>query len=182
MSKTALLLVDIQNDYFPAGDWALHGMEQAAENAASLLAAAREAGQMVVHIRHENPSPEAPFFRAGSHGADIHSAVTPTTGEPVLTKARPNSFVDTGLLELLQEAGIEALTLCGAMSQMCIDATARAARDLGFDVTVVEDACAARAMVFGGVELSAQQVHAAFMAPLAMSYARIVSTAEVLKA
>lgn len=182
MSKTALLLVDIQNDYFPGGDWALHGMEQAAENAASLLASAREAGQMVVHIRHENPSPEAPFFRAGSRGADIHSVVTPTTDEPVLTKARPNSFVDTGLLDLLQEAGIEALTLCGAMSQMCIDATARAARDLGFDVTVVEDACAARSTVFGGVELSAQQVHAAFMAPLAMSYARVVSTAEVLKA
>jgi nicotinamidase-related amidase len=171
MSKTALLLVDIQNDYFPGGDWELHAMEQAAENAASLLAAAREAGQMVVHIRHENPSPEAPFFRPGSRGAEIHSAVAPTADEPILTKARPNSFLNTGLSDLLQEA----------MSQMCIDATARAGRDLGFDVTVAEDACAARAMAFGGVELSAQQVHAAFMAPLAMSYARVVSTAELLK-
>ncbi|WP_281954774.1 cysteine hydrolase family protein [Pseudophaeobacter arcticus] len=181
MSKTALLLVDIQNDYFPGGDWELHAMEQAAENAASLLAAAREAGQMVVHIRHENPSAEAPFFRPGSRGAEIHSAVAPTADEPVLTKARPNSFLNTGLSDLLQEAGIEALTLCGAMSQMCIDATARAGRDLGFDITLAEDACAARAMAFGGVELSAQQVHAAFMAPLAMSYARVVSTAELLK-
>ncbi|MEP4036988.1 cysteine hydrolase family protein [Pseudophaeobacter sp.] len=180
MSKTALLLVDIQNDYFPGGDWELHQMNEAAVNAASLLAAARQASQMVVHIRHENASVEAPFFRPGSRGAEIHSAVAPSESEPVLTKARPNSFLDTGLLELLQGAGVEALTICGAMSQMCIDATTRAARDFGFEVTVAEDACAARSMVFGGVELSGPQVHAAFMAPLAMGYASVVTTAEIL--
>lgn len=182
MSKTALLLVDIQNDYFPGGDWELHQMDQAALNAASLLAGARGGGQMVVHIRHENPTAEAPFFRPGSTGAEIHDAVAPTAGEVVLTKARPNSFLDTGLLELLQGAGIEAVIICGAMSQMCVDATTRAARDFGFEVTVAEDACAARAMSFGGVEISAEQVHAAFMAPLAMDYANVVATAEILKA
>lgn len=177
MPRTALILVDIQNDYFPGGDWELHKMDAASANAARLLAAARVNGDPVVHIRHENPSSEAPFFRPGTPGAEIHASVAPIEGERVLTKHRPNSFYETGLLELLREAGVEAVTLCGAMSQMCIDATARAAADLGFAVTVVEDACAARAMEFGGVTVPAEQVHAAFMAPLAMSYATVTQTA-----
>ena len=180
MPKTALIIVDIQNDYFDGGDWPLHQMERVSSNAAGLLANAREKDDLVVHIRHENASPEAPFFRPGTVGAEIHASVVLKAGEAVLTKARANSFHDTGLLELLHEAGIEAVTICGAMSQMCIDATARAAADYGFQVTVVEDACGAKEMAFGGVKLNAEQVHAAFMAPLAMGYAKVVTTADLL--
>lgn len=180
MTKPVLILVDIQNDYFDGGDWPLHQMERVSGNAASLLADARKQGHMVVHIRHENASPEAPFFRPGTVGAKTHVSVAPEAGESVLTKARANSFHDTGLLELLREAEIDAVTICGAMSQMCIDATARAASDFGFQVTVVEDACGAKDMAFGGVEVSAEQVHAAFMAPLAMGYATVVKTADVI--
>jgi len=180
MPKTALIIVDIQNDYFDGGDWPLHQVERVSDNAAGLLANARKRGHLVVHIRHENASSEAPFFRPGTAGAEIHVSVAPKTGEPVLTKARANSFHDTGLLDMLREAEIEALTICGAMSQMCIDATTRAASDFGFQVTVVEDACGAKEMAFGGVEVSAEQVHAAFMMPLAMGYATVVKTADVI--
>ncbi|AZV79620.1 cysteine hydrolase [Parasedimentitalea marina] len=180
MPKTALILVDIQNDYFDGGDWPLHQMERVSTNAADLLTDAREKGLVVVHIRHENASSEAPFFRPGTAGAEIHVSVAPKAGEPVLTKARANSFHDTGLLDILREAKIEAVTICGAMSQMCIDATARAAADFGFQVTVVEDACGAKEMGFDGVELNAVQVHAAFMAPLAMGYAKVVKTDDVV--
>ncbi|PCJ08421.1 MAG: cysteine hydrolase [Rhodobacteraceae bacterium] len=176
MPKTALILVDIQNDYFEGGNWTLHQMDTVSANAARLLAKARAEDTMVVHIRHENAAPNAPFFRLGSTGADIHPSVAPLECEPALTKARANSFHNTGLLELLQKTEIEAVTICGAMSQMCIDATARAAADFGFQVTVAEDACGAKEMTFGGVELSAVQVHAAFMAPLAMSYAKVGTT------
>ncbi len=179
MTKTALILVDIQNDYFEGGDWPVHAMAQAAENAAKLLDHARTADQLVVHIRHENAAEGAPFFRPGSTGADIHAAVAPTEGEVVLTKARPNSFYDTGLLEILRDADIEAVTICGAMSQMCIDATTRAAADFGFQVTVAQDACGAKEVAFGEVALTGPQVHAAFMGALAMGYAAVVSTAEV---
>ncbi|NIZ60938.1 cysteine hydrolase [Sedimentitalea sp. CY04] len=180
MPKTTLIIVDIQNDYFDGGDWPLHQMERVSTNAAGLLANAREKDNLVVHIRHENDSPEAPFFRPGTVGAEIHASVAPKAGEVVLTKARANSFHDTGLLGLLHEAGIEAVTICGAMSQMCIDATARAAADYGFQVTVVEDACGAKEMAFGSVEVNAEQVHAAFMAPLAMGYAKVATTADLL--
>ncbi|OCW58444.1 cysteine hydrolase family protein [Hoeflea olei] len=182
MPKTALILIDIQNDYFEGGLWTLPEMDRAAANAARLLSAARQAGKLVIHIRHEMASEAAPFFRPGSAGAQIHASVAPGNDERVITKARPNSFHNTPLLDVLRETGVEAVTLCGAMSQMCVDATARAAADFGFAVTVVGDACAARAASFGGVEVDASAVHAAFMAPLAMSYGKVVTTAEHLAA
>lgn len=180
MPNKALILVDIQNDYFPGGDWPVHRMETVAENAARLLGAARKDGTLVIHIRHEFANDAAPFFRPGSAGADIHALVAPVATEAVLTKSRANSFQGTDLLRILQEAKIGALTICGAMSQMCIDATARAAADHGFDVTVAEDACGAKEAEFNGVTLTAEQVHAAFMAPLAMSYAKVVTTDSLL--
>ncbi|TDK42340.1 cysteine hydrolase family protein [Antarcticimicrobium luteum] len=180
MTKRALILVDIQNDYFDAGLWPVAHMEAVAINAARLLDRARSVGDLVIHIRHEMGSDQAPFFRPGSAGAEIHLAVAPQEGEAVITKARPNSFQGTDLLERLRGAGIEAVTICGAMSQMCIDATTRAAVDHGFAVTLAEDACGAKEAAFGGVTVSAAQVHAAFMAPLAMSYAKVMTTDEVL--
>lgn len=180
MTKQALILVDIQNDYFDGGLWPVAQMDRVAGNTARLLDRARAAGDLVVHIRHEMASDQAPFFRPGSPGAVINAAVAPAAGEAVITKARPNSFQGTDLLDRLRGAGIEAVTICGAMSQMCIDATTRAAADFGFAVTVAEDACGAKEASFGGVSLSAEQVHAAFMAPLAMSYAKVVGTAELL--
>lgn len=180
MTKTALILVDIQNDYFEGGDWPVHQMNVVSAKAAQLLAHARASKAMVVHVRHENAADDAPFLRPGTPGADIHASVAPQQGEPVLTKARPNSFYQTGLLNLLREAEIEAVTICGAMSQMCVDATTRAAADFGFQVTVVEDACGAKEAEFGGVEVSAPQVHAAFMAPLAMGYAKVIKADDLV--
>jgi len=180
MPKTALILVDIQNDYFDGGDWVLHQMDRVAANATRLLAKSRTDGTMVVHIRHENAPDGAPFLRSGTPGAEIHVSVAPQQGEPVLTKSRANSFYETGLLGLLREAEIETVTICGAMSQMCIDATTRAAADHGFQVTVAEDACGAKEMAFDGVAVSAEQVHAAFMAPLAMGYAKVVKVDDLI--
>jgi nicotinamidase-related amidase len=176
MTNTALVLIDIQNDYFENGQWPVHDMLRVAENSAKLLADAREKKMMVVHVRHEIPSDQAPFFRPGSKGAEIHPIVAPIEGEAIILKHKANSFQDTSLLELLKKSGIENLVICGAMSQMCIDATSRAASDFGYNVILVEDACGAKEQAFGAVSVAAPEVHAAFMAPLAMSYASIVTT------
>lgn len=175
MSKTALVLVDIQNDYFEGGLWPVHKMQEVSANAARLLQNARDKGDTVIHVRHEFPTDDAPFFRPGSAGAQIHESVAPAEGEPVMLKHRPNSFHNTSLHEDLTAKGVTDVVVCGAMSQMCIDATARAAADFGYAVTVVEDACGAKEQVFDGEEIPAPQVHAAFMAPLSGSYARVVS-------
>lgn len=172
--KSALILVDLQNDYFTGGLWPVDEMDRVATNARELLSQARLAGDLVIHIYHEASSQSAPFFRPESLGAQIHHSVGPTAGEAVILKHRPNSFHQTDLHDQLQAAGITSVTIIGAMTQMCIDATARAARDLGYQVTLVADACGAKAMGYGDTMLSGQQVQAAYLAALEVSYATII--------
>ena len=183
MNTTALLIIDLQNDYFPSwpgARWPLVGTEAAAAQARRLLEVFRAQGRPVVHVRHENPSPDAPFFAEGSAGALIHDCVAPIDGETVITKRFPNSFRDTPLKARLDALGVDALVIVGAMSHMCIDAGTRAAVDLGYTCTVVHDACATRDQVFAGHTVPAAQVHAAFMAALGSAYARVMGCDEAL--
>ncbi len=180
MTSRALMIVDLQNDYFPGGKFALPGIGAAAANAARLLDAARASGDLVVHIRHEFPSAEAPFFAPGSEGVEINELVRNREGEPVVVKNHANSFRDTSLRELLESRGVTDLVIAGAMTHMCVDATVRAAADLGYKPTVVHDAVAACDLEFNGVQASAAQVHAAFIAALGFGYATIRSTDEQL--
>jgi nicotinamidase-related amidase len=180
MPERALVLIDLQNGYFPGGKWALSGIDAAADNAARVLAAARAASDLVVHVRHEFPAADAPFFAPGSDGAQTHPKVKGREGEPVVLKHHVNAFRDTDLQAILDRHGVEEVVICGAMSQMCVDAGARAASDLGYRCVVVHDACATRDQEFEGVVVPAAQVHAAFMAALRFGYATAVSTAEYL--
>jgi nicotinamidase-related amidase len=179
--STGLVIVDIQNDYFPGGKMTLEGMDRAAENAARLLAHFRATGQPTFHIQHTWEDESAPFFVAGTPGAAIHESIAPQTGEPVVVKHFPNSFRESQLAEKLRGAGVDRLTICGAMSHMCIDATTRAAADMGFDCVVAHDACATRNVEFGGKQVPAAEVHAAFMSALGFAYAKVVPTAEAVK-
>ncbi|MEN4750116.1 cysteine hydrolase family protein [Pseudomonas sp. Ps21-P2] len=175
MSTTALIVVDIQNDYFPGGKWPLAGADAAADNAAKVIQAARDAGDLVVFIRHESGA-DAPFFTPGSDGAKLHPKVLNLESEAVVLKHFPNSFRETGLQALLKDKGIENLVIIGSMSHMCIDATTRAAADLGYSVKVIHDACASRDLEFEGSVVPAAQVHAAFMSALGFAYAEVLST------
>lgn len=180
MSKTALIIVDMQNDYFPGGKWTLTGIEAAAANATRVLADFRERGLPVIHVRHEFASTEAPFFVPGTEGANIHQSLQPADGEFQILKNAVNSFKGTELQQLLQREGITNLVIVGAMSHICIDAVTRAAADLGYSNTLVHDACATLDVEFNGVQVPAAQVHAAFMAALAFAYAEVLSTDELL--
>lgn len=180
MSKCAILVVDLQNEYFSEGKLPLTGIEAAAANARQVIDAARARGDRVIHIRHEARTPDAPFFTPGSSGVAIHPSVQPLNDEWVILKNYPNAFLKTDLKSKLDEAGVEELVIIGAMSHMCVEATSRAAFDLGYPVTVIDDACATRDLEFKGVQVPAMQVHAAAMAALAFSYAQMKSTAEYL--
>ena len=178
--NTALLIIDVQNDYFPGGKFELEGAEAAATNVKAALDTFRQQGQPVVHVRHESLPQGAPFFLPGTPGAQIHPLVQPRVGETVVLKHYPNSFRDTGLKAQLDSLGIKRLVVAGMMTLMCVDATVRAAADEGYEVVVLSDACAARALNFDGVAIPAAQVHGAFLAALGMSYAKVVSTQEFL--
>jgi nicotinamidase-related amidase len=178
MSNRAVLVVDLQNEYWPSGNFSLHEIEAAAANAARVMNDARAKGDLVVNIRHEMPG--GPIFVPGSAGAEINDAVRPATGEPVITKNFPNSFRDTGLNDLLKKAGVQEVVVIGAMSHMCVDATVRAANDLGYKTTTIHDACATRDLDLGGITTPAPQVHAALMAALAFGYGEVISTDALL--
>ncbi|KQQ92868.1 Isochorismatase [Leifsonia sp. Leaf325] len=175
-----LLIIDIQNDYFPGGAFPLVEPEAAATRAAELLAAFREAGDPVIHVQHVWDAPDATFMRPGTAGVEIHELVAPVGDEPVVQKASPNSFLDTDLLERLCAVDPDDLVVVGMMSSMCIDATVRAASDLDFTVTVAHDACAAPDLEFDGAVVPAAQVHGAFMAALSGSYATVTTVEELL--
>ena len=173
--KIGLILVDIQKDYFSGGRMELIGMKEASENAQEMLLFFREKKWPIFHIQHIAVKDGATFFIPNSQGIDIHENVTPLPNEPIIQKHHPNSFLNTKLHEELLKAGIESVVICGAMSHMCIDATTRAAADLGFQCTVVHDACATKDLTFGGKTVPADMVHGAFMASLQSVYAEVLT-------
>lgn len=171
----ALLIVDIQRDYFPGGAYPLVEPDAAAASARKVLEAFRFGDEHILHLRHLWDAPDATFMRPGTDGIEIHPTVAPADGEPVLEKEEPNGFLETDLEDELRSRGVDELVVAGMMSSMCVDATVRAAVDLGFEATVVHDACAAPDLEFDGREVPGAAVHAAFMAALADGYAEVVS-------
>lgn len=178
--KTALVLVDIQNDYFPKGKMELEDAGEAGHAAGRLLAAARRAGITVCHAQHISTRPGATFFLPETPGAAIHEDVRPLPGECVFVKHYPNSFRETELDAYLHQRDIGRLILAGMMSHMCIDATTRAAFDFGYECIVAHDACATRNLVWNGVAIPACHVHASIMSALGSVYARVASVDEIV--
>ncbi len=176
----ALVIIDIQNDYFPGGTMEVVGAEDAAQNARTLLNAYRRQGKLIVHIQHISTREGATFFLPGTSGVEIHTSVQPLADEKIVTKNSPNSFRGTELDKLLEENGIKKITFCGMMSHMCIDATVRAAFDKGYSCVVAADGCATRDLGHDGVDVPSRMVHAAYMAALGAVYAQVTSTQEIM--
>ncbi|PJR08819.1 cysteine hydrolase family protein [Sinorhizobium meliloti] len=179
MNKRAIIVVDLQKDYLVVGALPLVKIDEAVANAAKVITVARSAGDKVIHVRHENPA-NAQFFALGTDGAEIIPTVAPAKGELVITKGYPNAFRGTQLKHALDAEGIKDVVIIGAMTHMCIDATSRAAADLGYNTTIVEDACATRDVEFNGKTVSAAQVHAAYMSALALAYGKVVTIRDLI--
>lgn len=180
--RTALLIIDIQNDYFPGGSMELVGPIEAGARAQRALALFRERSWPVVHVRHVAVEPEATFFRPDTPGAEIHPCVSPLPGESIIEKHFPNAFRETPLLEHLRGHDVTRLVIVGMMTHMCIDTSVRAAADLGFECLLAHDACATLAQSFGGVTVSAENVQVAFLAALDGTFAEVLSVDELLSA
>lgn len=184
MENTALILIDLQNDYFKSfegGRWQLPQTEEAAANALKILNKFREKDMKVIHVRHEFNIEDAPFFAPNSQGAEIHASLTPKENEFQVLKHEVNSFKGTNLKQILDDSNISNVVIVGAMSYMCVDAVTRAASDFGYNCFVAHDACATSDLEFNGVRIEASVAHAAFMAGLAFAYAKVHSTDEILE-
>jgi nicotinamidase-related amidase len=178
--RKGLIIIDVQNDYFPGGAMELSGMAQAAENCGKLLQKFRVARAPVIHVQHRSVQPGAHFFIPETQGCAIHASVRPTASEAVIVKLYPNAFRETWLAHALCRACITELVVCGAMTHTCIDATVRAAFDLGYVCTVASDACATRDLQWDNAVVKAAEVQAAFLAALQTPFAKICTTKDVL--
>jgi nicotinamidase-related amidase len=181
----ALVIIDIQNDYFPGGKMELEGSDAASLRARELLAAFRERRLPIVHVQHISTRPGATFFLPDTDGARIHPNVVPSGDEIVIEKHFPNAFRETRLADHLRQIGIapgnDELVLAGMMTHMCVDATTRAAADLGFSCSLAHDACATRSLSFGGTQVPADHVHCSFLSALHGTYAKVQSAVELVR-
>lgn len=176
----ALVLVDIQKDYFPKGRMEVFRAVEAARAAERLLCHVRGKNLPIFHIQHVSTRANATFFLPNTKGITFYEGVIPLSDEVVIKKHFPNSFRDTNLQEYLDRRGIKDLIICGMMSHMCIDATVRAAFDRGYACTVAHDACGTRNLIFNGTDIPAMHVHGAFMASLGSVYAKVLSVEEII--
>lgn len=168
--QTALLLIDIQDFYFPGGRLQLEDPETAGMNAGLLLEQFRKEGNPVYHVRH-NFEP----------GGNIHQYVKPKPGEKIISKDQVNAFLDTDLLESLQADSVGQVVICGMQTHMCVEAAVRAAHDLGFQCILVHDACATRALQYDEHIITANSVHFATIQTLQGTYAKVMTTGEILR-
>jgi Amidases related to nicotinamidase len=146
----ALLIVDIQNDYFPGGAMELVGSAEAAERAAALLPRFRTRGLPVIHMQHVSLRPGATFFLPKTEGVKIHASVTPDGIRDRHREALPEQLPRDAAPRSPARQGHRPAAIAGMMTHMCIDTTTRAAADLGFECQLAHDACATRDLAFAG--------------------------------
>lgn len=145
MSKPALIIIDLQNDYFPGGAFPLSNTEVTLASIELAIQKARAKGIPVVHVQHlADPAQGiAPFFNRGTAGAEIHARIMAAAPDaPVVVKHFADSFERTDLHETLQRLGVDELVLCGMMTQNCVTHTALSRQaDRYKKITVLSDAC-----------------------------------------
>ena len=161
----ALLIIDIQDFYFPGGAMPLVGPEAASRNAARILEKFRKEGRPVIHVGHN-----------AKNNTGFHASVAPKSGEKVFYKDEVSAFNGTDLFSYLKEQNVQRLVIMGMQTQMCVEAAVRAAYDLGFECILIGDACAARNLKYKNREISAEDVHDATLCTLDRTYATVVDT------
>jgi len=176
----ALIIIDIQNDYFENGKMELVGAEKASKNAKMILEFFRDKNLPIVHMQHIATSPTATFFSPDTEGVKINKNVEPKGDEKVIVKHYPNSFRETELLDFLKSKEISELVICGMMTHMCIDSTVRAAFDLGFKSILIGNACATKDLELDGEKVNAKEVQIAYLAGLNGSFTEVKKTADFI--
>lgn len=178
-----LLLIDFQLVFL---EWERRGMRrnnpQAVENAARLLATFRKQALPIIHIRHESTE-QASLFKRGTEAFQPMPDMREGPGETVLIKQVNSAFIGTDLEQILRDGGHEKLIICGITTNHCVETTTRMAGNLGFDATLVEDACYTFDRIgFDGAPQSAEAIHQMSLSNLNGEFASIATTDFVLDA
>ncbi len=179
--NAALLIVDLQKG-MQDPKLAPRNNPHAEQQVAALLARWRETGRPVIHVRHLSRSPASVFW-PGQPGAEFMEALAPNSPEHIVEKHIPDAFATSGLERWLHARGIRQLIITGVSTNNSVESTARSAGNLGFETIVVSDATFAFAQRdLNGREWSADDVHALSLSNLALDYASVLSSEQVLAA
>ncbi|WP_028112940.1 cysteine hydrolase family protein [Ferrimonas kyonanensis] len=127
MTHTALIVIDLQNDYFAGGAYPQWQAQPVTERILGVIEQARQRQMPVFLVQHlaDVSAGKAPFFNPGSQGAQIHpSVLQAAAGAEVVVKGFADCFEGTNLDALLQRAGVDRILLCGMMTHNCVTYTA----------------------------------------------------------
>jgi nicotinamidase-related amidase len=177
MAKRALLIIDVQNEYF-TGKLPIIYPAGSLDNVLQAMDAASAAGVPVVVIQHGAPQPDSATFRRGSREWELHPAVVDRPRAALIEKTLPGSFTGTQLAAWLHEREIDTVVIAGYMTQMCCDTTARQARHQGLNVEFLCDATGTLAVKNGAGAVTAEELHRAILVTQAMRFSTVLSTAE----
>lgn len=167
---TALLIIDVQKFYFPDGQVPLKHPTETSKQIKKVLDAFRENQMEVVHIKHN-----------AQKNAEIYRLLAPAKNETVITKNEANSFNGTKLDEYLKKANINSLVITGMQTHMCVEATTRAAYDLGYKCSVISDGCTTKDLKFRNHTIKAKDVHYSTLSTLQNSYGKVFTAEEYVK-
>jgi len=176
--KKALIVIDMQNDYFYGGNMELQNIDEALNKTNELINFSREQKYKIYFIQHFSTREGATFFIPNTKGVKLNNKLD-ISNDMIIDKKYPNSFRDTILKEELEKEDISNLIVCGAMTHMCIDTTVRAGFDLGYKITLVSDACATRDLQFKEMIIKADDVHYSFMSALGSVFCEVKNTQEI---
>ncbi|MEK1886637.1 MAG: cysteine hydrolase family protein [Phyllobacterium sp.] len=180
MTTQALIIIDVQKA-IDDPKWGRRGQAGAEAAIARLLGAWRERRLPVIHIRHDSTDPRSPY-RPGGEGNAFKPEVEPQMGEPIIDKRTNNAFIGTDLMDVLDELQVRSLVVSGVLLENSVDATVRMAANLGFEVTIPEDAVASiDRKDRRGKSWSAEDVHALILAVLDGEYARISTSDAIIE-
>jgi len=180
MTKEALLVIDVQNEYF-SGNLPITYPKASLINILQAMDAARAAEIPVVVIRHTSTAPDAPSFRSGTPAWELHPEVKKRPYDLLIEKALPGSFTDTGLDAWLREHSVSSVTISGYMSQMCCDSTARQAFHNGYGVKFLSDATGTLSVTNRAGTISDADLHRAVLVTQQMRFSQVMTTAEWIR-
>lgn len=178
--KKALLVIDLQNDYFKNGSMELKGIDEVLKQSNKLIVFAREKKYKIYFIQHVARNKNAGFFVPNTNGVKLHKNLD-IQDDMIIKKNYPNTFRDTKLIKELKKENINDLIICGAMTHMCIDTSVRAAFDLGYKIELVNDACASKDLVFEEKVIKAADVNLSFLSALSSVFCEVKNTNKIIK-
>jgi nicotinamidase-related amidase len=179
MATRALIVIDVQNEYFD-GALPISDPPQATSiaNIGRAMDAASAAGVPVIVVRHGDGETGAETFVPGSRSWQLHPEVERRAHDRLIEKTLPGSFTGTELGDVLDEAGVDTVSITGYMTHMCVDTTARQAAHRGLSVEILNDATGTLPLENSGGSATGEELHRATLVAQGQFFADVLSTDE----